>query len=97
MRQDSVTGAEVVDGDLDPDLLQLRERSPCAFNVVNYCALGDLEAERFSINAELLDGLGDSMDKTSACQLKRRHIDTQRRILAHPPRSPPAEISTGVS
>ena len=28
MRQDGVTGAEVVDGDLDADLFQLRERSP---------------------------------------------------------------------
>src|SRR5271163_2614084 len=97
MRQDGVTGAEVVDGDLDPDLLQFRQGSLSAFNVVNYCALGDLEAERSRINAELLDSLGDSMDETSACQLKRRHIDAECRTLSHSAGTPPAEIGTGVS
>ena len=97
MRQDSVTGAEVIDGDLDPDLLQLREGSPCALNVVHYCALGDLEAQRSGINAELLDGLGDRADETSAGQLKGLHIDAQCRFFPHTPRPPPAEIGTGVS
>ena len=97
VRQDGVTGTEVVDGDLDPDLFQLRQGSPSALNVVNYCALGDLEAQRSSINAEFLDGLCDRLDETSAGQLKRRDIDAQRCILPHAPRSPPAEIGTGVS
>ena len=60
VRQDGVAGAEVVDGDLDPHLLQLREGSASGFDVANHSALGDLQAHRVGIDAELVDDVRDN-------------------------------------
>src|ERR1700752_1483209 len=41
VRQDGIAGAEVVDGDLDPYLLQLRQGSASGFDVANHSTFGD--------------------------------------------------------
>jgi len=64
VRQDGVTGAEVVDGDLDPNLLQLREGSASGFDVANHSALSDLQAHRVGMVAELVDGVRKTADET---------------------------------
>src|SRR6516165_2381224 len=75
VRQDGVAGAEVVDGDLDPHLLQLRKGSASGVDVANQCALGDLQAHRVGVDVELVDDVRDGADETGDDQLTRRDID----------------------
>ena len=50
-----VAGAEVVDRDLDPELLDLGEHADRRLGILDQHALGDLEAEPGGIDAGLLD------------------------------------------
>src|SRR5580693_6406596 len=97
VRQHRIAGAEVVDGDLDPDLLELREGFARGFDVVHHGPLGDLQAYRSGIDAELLDGVGHTTDEAAGDQLNGRHIDAHYRALSHPVGSPPAQFGAGAS
>ena len=82
VRQHRIAGAEVVDGDLDPDLLELRQGFAGGFDVVHHRALGDLQTHRSAVDAELVDGVGDAANEATGDQLNRRHIDAQHGALA---------------
>ena len=69
--QNRVARAEVVDGNLDSDFFQRLECLAGGVDVANHGALGDLQAHRATVNAELVDGFGHAADKTSADQLGR--------------------------
>src|SRR6516162_8848119 len=69
MRQHRIAGAEVVDGDLDPDLLQLPQGFASGFDVVYHGTLGDLQTDRSAVDAELLDGVGNAINETTRDQL----------------------------
>ena len=66
MRQNGVAGAEVVDGSLHADVFELGQRARGALDVVDHCALGDLQAQRTVVHAELRDRFGDHPDETRA-------------------------------
>src|SRR5258707_5339113 len=97
VREDGVAGAEVVDRDLDPHLLQLRKGSASGFDVANHSTLGDLQAHRVGVDAELVDGVRDSAHETGDDQLTRRDIDAQCDVSSNAMRSPPAEFGAGPS
>src|SRR6202000_1453557 len=92
MRQNGITGAEVVDGDLDADFLQRLEGLASGVNVANHGAFGDLQTHRATVDAELVDGFGDAADKASADQLGGGHIEPQRGVLPDAARTPAADL-----
>src|ERR1700690_831403 len=65
VRQHRIAGTEVVDGDLNPHLLELREGFASGFDVANHGPLGDLQAYRSGVDAELLDGVGHTTDEAA--------------------------------
>src|SRR5262249_22259180 len=69
VRQNGIAGAEVVDGDLDPDLLELGQGLAGGFDVVHHRTFGDLQAYRSAIDAELLDGVGNAANEAASDQL----------------------------
>src|ERR1700757_2231260 len=97
VRQHRIAGAEVVDRDLDSDFLELREGSASGLDVVHHGPLGDLEAYRAAVDAELVDGVGNTPDEAAGDQLNGRHIDAHYRVLSHPVGSPPAQFGAGAS
>src|SRR6201987_244382 len=92
VRQNRVAGAEVVDGDLDPYLLELGEGFAGGFDVVQHGPLGDRQTDRAAVDAELLDGVGNAANETTRDQLDGRHIDPQQGALPHAVGSPPTEF-----
>jgi hypothetical protein len=97
MRQNRVAGAEVVDGNLDADVLELREGLARGFDVVDHRALGDLQTYRSAVDAELFDGVRNAANKAAGDQLNRRHIDPQYGALSYPVGSPAAEFGAGAA
>ena len=92
MRQNGITGAEVVDGDLDADFLQRLEGLAGGVDVTNHGAFGDLQTHRATVDAELVDGFGDAVDEASADQLGGGHIEPQHGVLPDAARTPAAEL-----
>ncbi|MEO5843041.1 MAG: ABC transporter permease, partial [Acidimicrobiales bacterium] len=78
-----VTGAEVVDGDLDAEFLERAELSQRSRIVVDESRLGDLESDRRWVDVRRLERLAYALRKVGLVELAPGDIDrhTQRRKL----------------
>src|SRR6185312_5617018 len=95
--QHGVTGAEIVDGDLHTNFLELRQGVSGGFDVVHHGAFGDLQAHRSGVDSELADRVGDAFRKTTTDQLYGRHIDAQHGAVPDAVGAPPAEVGAGAA
>src|SRR5439155_1286787 len=69
--QRRVADAEVVDGQLDAERLELAQHHQRRVGVGEHRALGDLQAQALGREAGLLEGLGDDGDELGRAELAR--------------------------
>jgi hypothetical protein len=77
-----VAGAEVVHGELDPELSERVQLGQRRGRVLHDHALGDLELQAGRVEPALAQGLGDLVDQVGPMQLARGeiHADDERRL-----------------
>ena len=75
MREHAVSGAEIVDGDLDAHFLEGRQGDPGGLDVLYDNAFGDLQADRLTGEPELAEDVGHRIRESVGDQLDGRDVE----------------------
>ena len=90
IREAGIAGAEVVDRDPDPMLLELAQRGDGELGILRDRALGQLDLEPRRIDAGLVHHLDDALDQIGLLELARGHIDAD--VQVEPGIAPAAQL-----
>ena len=79
--QRRVAGAEVVDGEADPEPAELVQDVAGPLDVDHQCALGDLEPDAARVERRAGQGIADLLDELGAAELPGREVDGDRQAV----------------